>query len=63
VADGDPKKRRIRIEDPQGFYGADGAIRFGADGRPQRGLAVYEIRNGRFVVIDPAPTSVGVGPS
>lgn len=63
VADGDPKKRRTRIEDPQGFYGADGAIRFGADGRPQRGLAVYEIRNGRFVVIDPAPTSVGVGPS
>lgn len=63
VADGDPKKRADRLEDPQGFYGVDGAIRFGSNGRPQRGLAVYEIRNGRFVVVDPAPTSVGVGPS
>lgn len=63
VADGDPRARRARIEDAQGFYGVDGAIRFGKDGRPQRGLAVYQIQNGRFLIVDPAPTSVAVGPS
>lgn len=63
VADGDPKTRRARMEDAKGFYGIDGAIRFGADGRPQRGLAVYQIQGGRFIVVDPAPTSIGVGPS
>lgn len=63
VADGDPRTRRARMEDGQGFYGVDGAIRFGKDGRPQRGLAVYQIQGGRFLVVDPAPTSVSVGPS
>lgn len=55
IADGDPKARRYRAEDPKGFYGVDGLVSFGPDGRPQRGLAVYTIRNGRFVVLDPAP--------
>jgi len=63
VADGDPRARRARMEDAQGFYGVDGAIRFGKDGRPQRGLAVYQIQNGRFLIVDPAPTSVSIGPS
>ena len=55
VADGDPRGRRARAEDPQGFYGSDGLVRFNADGTPDRGLAVYQIKNGRFVVVDPAP--------
>lgn len=43
------------ITDPRGFYGVDGFIRFGLDGTPQRGLAIYEVRAGRFDMIDPAP--------
>jgi ABC-type branched-subunit amino acid transport system substrate-binding protein len=62
VAEGRPRDRMERLEDPNGFYGADGLIRFEADGKPQRGLAVYQIRNGKFVVIDPAPRTV-LGPS
>ena len=49
VADGNARSRMERLEDPNGFYGADGLIRFESDGKPQRGLAVYEIRNGKFV--------------
>ena len=58
VADGNPRERYARAENPQGFYGVDGLVSFDADGRPDRGLAVYQIRNGRFVVIDPAPRIV-----
>ncbi len=61
VADGDPKQRYARAENPQGFYGVDGLVSFDYDGRPQRGLAVYQILNGRFVVIDPAPRTVSGG--
>lgn len=61
IADGDPRTRRFRAETPEGFYGVDGLVRFGADGKPERGLAVYQIRNGRFVVIDPAPRNVQGG--
>ena len=56
VANGDPRGRRARAEDNNGFYGADGLVRFNSDGTPDRGLAVYQIKNGRFVIIDPAPT-------
>ena len=65
VADGDPKLRRARAEDPAGFYGADGFVRFNADGTPDRGLAVFQIRNGQFRIIDPAPKSAAgvLGPS
>lgn len=63
VADGNPKQRRARLEDGEGFYGVDGAIRFGPDGKPDRGLAIYQIQRGRFVVIEPAPTRIGSGPS
>ena len=62
VADGDPRGRLARTEDPNGFYGVDGLVRFNTDGTPDRGLAIYQIRNGRFVVIDPAPTRTD-GPS
>lgn len=61
VADGDPRGRYARAENPQGFYGVDGLVSFGPDGRPDRGLAVYQIQNGRFVVIDPAPRAVTGG--
>lgn len=55
VADGDPRRRTDRAESPLGFYGIDGYVRFGPDGRPERGLAVYQIRDGRFQIVDPAP--------
>jgi len=55
VADGDPKTRRSRLEDNAGFYGVDGLVRFRSDGTPDRGLAIYEIRNGRIRVLEPAP--------
>ncbi|MEP3655752.1 MAG: penicillin-binding protein activator [Litorimonas sp.] len=61
VADGNPKLRYDRAENPEGFYGVDGLVSFDADGKPDRGLAVYQIRNGRFVVIDPAPRTVTGG--
>lgn len=62
IADGDPRGRRARAEDPQGFYGADGLIRFNPDGTPDRGMAIYRIEDGRFVIIDPAPKT-SMGPS
>ncbi len=58
VADGDPKTRYERLEDQAGFYGVDGLVRFRSNGTPERGLAVYEIRNGRIRVIEPAPRGV-----
>ncbi|MEP1229225.1 MAG: penicillin-binding protein activator [Litorimonas sp.] len=61
IADGDPKTRRVRAEDPAGFYGVDGLVSFGRDGRPNRGLAVYKINYGEFTVIDPAPRTKGEG--
>ncbi len=62
VADGNPKSRRTRIEDGNGFFGVDGFVKFRANGTPERGLAVYQIQNGRFVMVDPAPSRSG-GPS
>jgi len=43
------------LEDPEGFYGADGLFRFRADGQIERGLAIYEVRRNEFRVIEPAP--------
>jgi len=62
IATGDPRGRRVRAEDPQGFYGADGLIRFNPDGTPDRGMAIYRIEDGQFVIIDPAPKTTS-GPS
>ena len=45
------------IERIQGFYGLDGLVRFGSNGIPERGLAIYKIENGRFKVISSAPKS------
>lgn len=47
---------RQALLNPQGFYGADGLFRFNEDGLSERALAVFEIRNREFRVIDPAPT-------
>ena len=55
VANGDPRLRANRLEDPSGFYGADGFVSFSFDGQPRRGLAVYEVTGGNFRVVDPAP--------
>jgi len=46
---------REALEDPEGFYGADGLFRFRADGQIERGLAIYEVRRNAFRVIEPAP--------
>lgn len=43
------------ITNPNGFYGIDGVFRFNRDGTAERGLAILEINNGQFKVIDPAP--------
>lgn len=57
VAGGDAKDRTDMLTDPAGFFGVDGLVRFTRFGTPERGLAVYQIKGGRFVVIDPAPKS------
>ncbi|MEO1531176.1 MAG: penicillin-binding protein activator [Pseudomonadota bacterium] len=44
-----------------GFEGAVGAVRLRPDGRTDRGLAVLEVGNGRFVVLDPAPRRFDLG--
>lgn len=45
------------IESIEGFNGINGLVRFGSDGIPERGLAIYKIENGRFKIISPAPKS------
>lgn len=50
-----PAFSRNAITNPNGFSGIDGIFRFGQNGLVERGLAVLEIRNGRFVEINPAP--------
>ena len=62
IADGKPDDRRDKLEDENGFYGVDGLIRFRENGTPERGLAIYQVQNGQFVIVDPAPTQTG-GPS
>jgi len=57
IADGKPEERTEKLTDKSGFFGVDGLVQFSLDGKPKRGLAVYQIRNGRFRVIDAAPRS------
>jgi hypothetical protein len=45
------------LQRPSGFRGADGLFRFTSERLSEHSLAVYEIRNGAFVVIEPAPDS------
>ncbi len=53
-ANNDGVSRRA-LEDPEGFYGANGLFRFRSDGQIERGLAVFEVRRNGFRTIDPAP--------
>ncbi|WP_076364883.1 penicillin-binding protein activator [Phaeovulum vinaykumarii] len=48
---------RAALTRPEGFVGVAGIFRLRPDGTNERGLAVAEIREGRPVVIDPAPRS------
>lgn len=49
---------REAISDPNGYSGpANGIFRFHKDGLVERGLAVMEVQNSQFKVIDPAPVS------
>jgi ABC-type branched-subunit amino acid transport system substrate-binding protein len=56
----DPDHPRIdatALTSPDGFSGIDGIFRFHPDGGVDRGLAVFEIQNGAFGMVDPAPTA------
>lgn len=48
---------REAIEDPEGFFGADGLFRFTHAGMIERGLAIYEVQSRGFREIEPAPQS------
>ncbi len=55
-----PKGHRFTdqaLTNPNGFTGIDGIFRFTPNGDTQRGLAVLEITDQGFKVIDPAPTT------
>lgn len=52
---------RQAITRPQGFRGAVGPIRFLDDGRAERGMAILEVGQNSFQVIDPAPVAFGAG--
>jgi ABC-type branched-subunit amino acid transport system substrate-binding protein len=43
------------LTSPSGFIGIDGAFRLLPNGLNERGLAIYEIRGGAAVVVEPAP--------
>lgn len=62
VANGKPSGRHARAQDAQGFYGVDGLLRFNSNGTPDRGLAIYQIQGGKFIIIEPAPKTHS-GPS
>lgn len=48
---------------PSGFAGIDGLFRLRPDGTPERSYAMLGIREGRIVVIDPAPSAFGTAGS
>ncbi len=52
---------REAITRAQGFRGAVGPIRFLQDGRGERGMAILEVGENAFQVIDPTPTAFGAG--
>jgi ABC-type branched-subunit amino acid transport system substrate-binding protein len=59
LARGRPYQRftDVALTDPKGFSGIDGIFRFRDDGSAERGLAILEVGQGGFSVIDPAPKS------
>ena len=50
---------RTKLTRPGGFAGVNGVFRLMPDGTNQRGLAIAEVREGKAVVIDPAPRGFG----
>lgn len=60
---GDQRFADQTLTNPSGFIGLDGAFRFLQNGLNQRGLAVYEIRGGQAVIVDPAPKSFARAPA
>lgn len=46
---------RPRLENGEGFAGADGLFRFRADGAIERGLAIIQVGQNTTTVLDPAP--------
>ena len=52
---GDQRFAQQTLTNPSGYIGLDGAFRFLSNGLNQRSLAVYQINNGKAVLVDPAP--------
>ena len=52
---GDQRFATSTLTNANGFIGVDGAFRFLPNGLSQRGLAVYQIKNGKSVLVDAAP--------
>ena len=50
-----PDYSHEQITNENGFSGIEGIFRFTDDGLIERGLAVYEVGNKEFTIIDPAP--------
>lgn len=46
---------------PQGFRGVVGPVRFNGDGRGERGMAILEVGERNFTVVDPAPAVFAAG--
>lgn len=51
----------MEVTRPDGFQGALGPLRFRPDGQAQRAMAVLEVGNGTFTVVDPAPLRLDIG--
>lgn len=49
------------LENPRGFAGINGVFRLRQDGTTERGLAIYQVREGAAVMAVPAPTSFARG--
>jgi ABC-type branched-subunit amino acid transport system substrate-binding protein len=45
------------FQDPNGFKGIDGIFRFRPDGTIERGLAINEVHQSGFAVVDPSPST------
>ncbi len=52
---GDQRFAAATLTNPSGYIGLDGAFRFLSNGLNQRSLAIYQINNGKAVLVDRAP--------
>ena len=52
---------RAEITRPEGFDGILGPLRFRSDGLNQRAMAILEVRESGFEVVDPAPSRLDLG--